>query len=135
MNATTDIKIGSGDLSSDPPGFLVFTVGTDEYGIDMRNVQELCSRRDMKLATVGPQFVTGSMKLHGLDVPIVDMRLLLDITAHDEEDSSSIIVLNMDGRQVGILVDSVSDTAMLTPHKVQSMSTIGLLQRCLSYLQ
>lgn len=94
--------------SHDSRQFLTFRIGAEEYGIDILKVQEIRSYEAPTRIAHSPPFVKGVVNLRGVIVPIVDMRLRLGCAA-EYSTFTVVIVLNVCGRVVGIVVDSVSD--------------------------
>jgi purine-binding chemotaxis protein CheW len=57
--------------------------------------------------------------LRGVIVPIVDLRIKLNCTSVEYTDLTVVIVLNVKGRVVGTVVDSVSDVLQLTQDAIK----------------
>ena len=93
--------------------FLTFRLGAEEYGIDILKVQEIRSYEQPTRIANAPAFVKGVVNLRGVIVPIVDLRLKLSCDAAEYNDFTVVIVLNVKGRVVGAVVDSVSDVLEL----------------------
>jgi purine-binding chemotaxis protein CheW len=96
-----------------PKEFLSFRLGGEEYGIDILRVQEIRSyEAPTRIANV-PHFIKGVVNLRGVIVPIVDLRLKLACESAEYTDFTVVIVLNVRGRVIGAVVDSVSDVLAL----------------------
>jgi purine-binding chemotaxis protein CheW len=93
--------------------FLTFRLGAEEYGIDILKVQEIRSYEPPTRIANAPDFVKGVVNLRGVIVPIIDLRLKLACAASDYNSFTVVIVLNVKGRVVGAVVDSVSDVVEL----------------------
>ena len=93
--------------------FLTFRLGEEEYGIDILKVQEIRSYEQPTRIANAPQFVKGVVNLRGVIVPIVDLRLKLGCKEADFNAFTVVIVLNVKGRVIGAVVDSVSDVCEL----------------------
>lgn len=93
--------------------FLTFRLGAEEYGIDILKVQEIRSYEAPTRIANAPEFVKGVVNLRGVIVPIVDLRLKLACAASEYNSFTVVIVLNVKGRVVGAVVDSVSDVIEL----------------------
>ena len=93
--------------------FLTFRLGAEEYGIDILKVQEIRSYEQPTRIANAPSFVKGVVNLRGVIVPIVDLRLKLGCDTADYNSFTVVIVLNVKGRVVGAVVDSVSDVLEL----------------------
>ena len=99
-------------LASEPSGqeFLVFTLGDEEYGIDILKVQEIRGYDQVTRIANTPAFIKGVTNLRGVIVPIVDLRIKFSQVDVDYNDNTVVIVLNLGQRVVGI-VDVLSLTA------------------------
>jgi purine-binding chemotaxis protein CheW len=93
--------------------FLTFRLGAEEYGIDILKVQEIRSYEQPTRIANAPSFIKGVVNLRGVIVPIVDLRLKLSCETAEYNSFTVVIVLNVRGRVVGAVVDSVSDVLEL----------------------
>jgi len=93
--------------------FLTFRLGAEEYGIDILKVQEIRSYEQPTRIANAPAFVKGVVNLRGVIVPIVDLRVKLACETVEYNSFTVVIVLNVRGRIVGAVVDSVSDVLEL----------------------
>jgi len=99
--------------------FLTFRLGAEEYGIDILKVQEIRSYEAPTRIANAPSFIKGVVNLRGVIVPIVDLRLKLSCETADYNDFTVVIVLNVRGRVVGAVVDSVSDVLELNQDSIR----------------
>lgn len=99
--------------------FLTFRLGAEEYGIDILKVQEIRSYESPTRIANVPEFIKGVVNLRGVIVPIVDLRLKLSYTSAEYNSFTVVIVLNVRGRVVGAVVDSVSDVLELSKDAVK----------------
>jgi purine-binding chemotaxis protein CheW len=100
--------------------FLTFRLGAEEYGIDILKVQEIRSYEQPTRIANAPAFVKGVVNLRGVIVPIVDLRVKLACETVEYNSFTVVIVLNVRGRVVGAVVDSVSDVLELGRDAVKS---------------
>ena len=94
--------------------YLTFRLGDEEYGIDILRVQEIRSYEQPTRIANAPSFLKGVVNLRGVIVPIIDLRLKLGCETAEYNHFTVVIVLNVRGRVVGAVVDSVSDVLELT---------------------
>lgn len=88
---------------------LSFRVGEQEYSVDIMSVREI---RGWARATPLPhaaRHVRGVINLRGTVLPIIDLACRLGITVAEATERNVIIVVQIDDRTVGLLVDAVSD--------------------------
>jgi purine-binding chemotaxis protein CheW len=103
--------------------FLTFRLGSEEYGIDILKVQEIRSYEQPTKIANAPAYLKGVVNLRGVIVPIVDLRVKFNcVNEMGEAEMNSftvVIVLNVKGRVVGAVVDSVSDVMQLAEQAIQ----------------
>ncbi len=105
--------------------FLAFTLGREEYGIDILKVQEIRGYEAVTRIANAPDFLKGVINLRGIIVPIVDMRIKFNLGTPTYDQLTVVIILNIDGRVVGMVVDSVSDVMTLMPEQVRPAPEMG----------
>ena len=110
-----DRSSGTGDDvdSIDTDEFLTFTLAREEYGIDILNVQEIRGYEPVTRVTGSPDFVKGVVNLRGIIVPIIDMRIKFGLGEPRYDQFTVVVILNIRGRIMGMVVDSVSDVVTL----------------------
>ena len=114
--------------------YLTFTLGGEVYGIAILKVQEIRSYEQATKIANTPDFIKGVINLRGSIVPIVDLRMRFNLNSVEYNDFTVVIVLNLNKRIIGIVVDSVSDVLALSdaqispvPDLVASIDTQYLL--------
>jgi purine-binding chemotaxis protein CheW len=107
--------------------YLAFTLGKEEYGLDILKVQEIRGYETVTRVANAPEFVKGVVNLRGIIVPIVDMRIKFKLGEPTYDQFTVVIILNIGGRVVGMVVDSVSDVITLTPEQVKPAPDMGAL--------
>ena len=99
--------------------FLTFTLGPEEYAIDILKVQEIRGYESPTTIANAPAFIKGVINLRGIIVPIVDMRIKFGVGKADYTPFTVVIILSLGGRVVGIVVDGVSDVTMLRSDQIR----------------
>jgi purine-binding chemotaxis protein CheW len=105
--------------------FLAFTLGEEEYGIDIQKVQELRGYEVVTRIANAPEFIKGVVNLRGIIVPIVDMRIKFNLGTPSYDQFTVVIILNIGGRVMGMVVDSVSDVITLTAEQIRPAPDMG----------
>jgi purine-binding chemotaxis protein CheW len=105
--------------------FLAFTLGKEEYGIHILKVQELRGYEEPTRIANAPDFIKGVVNLRGIIVPIIDMRIKFNLGTPTYDQFTVVIILNITGRVVGMVVDSVSDVITLSPDQVKPAPEMG----------
>lgn len=99
--------------------FLIFTLGNEEYGIDILKVQEIRGYDQVTRIANTPAFIKGVTNLRGVIVPIIDLRVKFAQQDVSYDENTVVIVLNFGQRVVGIVVDGVSDVLSLTTEQIR----------------
>ena len=107
--------------------FLSFRIGAEDYGIDLLSVQEIRGYEPCTHLVNAPEFVKGIIQLRGTIVPILDLRLRFGIGAPAYDALTVVIILNVAGRTIGMVVDSVKDVVALTPEQIRPAPELGKL--------
>jgi purine-binding chemotaxis protein CheW len=105
--------------------FLAFTLGKEEYGIDILKVQEIRGYEAVTRIANAPEFIKGVINLRGIIIPVVDMRIKFKLGEPVYDQFTVVIILNIKGRMVGMVVDSVSDVTTLTPDQIKPAPEMG----------
>ncbi len=104
---------------------VTFTLGHEEYGIDIQKVQELRGYDAVTRIANAPEYIKGVVNLRGIIVPIIDMRIKFALGTPSYDQFTVVIVLNIGGRVVGMVVDSVSDVITLTAEQIKPAPEMG----------
>jgi len=98
---------------------LTFTLGKEEYGIDILRVQEIRGYDAVTAIANTPEFIKGVVNLRGIIVPIIDMRIKFNLGNVTYNETTVVIILNVAKRVVGMVVDGVSDVIALTAEQIR----------------
>jgi purine-binding chemotaxis protein CheW len=115
----------STQLSSGISEFLAFTMGQEEYGLDIIKVQEIRGYEAVTRLANTPDYFKGVINLRGVIVPVIDMRIKLGLGTPTYDQFTIVIVLNIRGNTIGMVVDSVSDVTTLAPEQIRPAPDMG----------
>jgi purine-binding chemotaxis protein CheW len=115
----------TGYLDTGPLEYLAFTLGKEEYGIDIQKVQELRGYVAPTRIANAPDFIKGVVNLRGIVVPILDMRIKFNLGLPSYDEFTVVVVLSLRGRTIGMVVDSVSDVITLAPDQIRPAPELG----------
>ncbi|BCB27557.1 chemotaxis protein CheW [Sulfurimicrobium lacus] len=104
---------------------LTFTLGGEEYGLDILKVQEIRGYDAVTAIANTPEFIRGVINLRGIIVPIVDMRIKFNLGHAEYNELTVVIILNVAGRVIGMVVDGVSDVISLSADQVKPAPEFG----------
>jgi len=89
--------------------YLTFRLGSESYGIEIRYVKEIVVMQKITVVPDTPMFVKGVVNLRGQVIPVLDMRLRFNMDSREYDQRTCIIVMNIEGVQVGLVVDTVNE--------------------------
>lgn len=84
-----------------------FIIGEEEFGVDILNVQEIIRLVEMTDVPNAPAFIEGVINLRGRIIPVVDLRERFNFPSRESDDSTRIVVVELERCVVGFLVDAV----------------------------
>lgn len=105
---------------ADAGQYLTLRLGSEEYAIDILRVQEIRSYEEPTRMANAPAFVKGVINLRGAIVPIVDLRMKLDIVNVEYNSFTVVILLNVHNTVIGAVVDGVSDVVTLNDQNIKA---------------
>ena len=104
--------------------YLTFVLGTEEYGLEILKVQEIRGYDAVTQIANTPDFIKGVVNLRGKIVPIVDLRIKFHLGKVNYDEFTVVIILNLNGRVVGIVVDGVSDVMALKEDQIREVPSL-----------
>ena len=107
--------------------FLTFTLGSENYGVDILKVREIRGWEKIRELHDTPDYVKGVLDLRGSIVPIIDLRIRFQIENYEYISTTVIIILadGNDGGMMGVVVDSVSDVLAVNQSEIRSTPSLG----------
>jgi purine-binding chemotaxis protein CheW len=99
--------------------FLTFTLGEEEYGVDIMMVREVKGWTETTRLPNSPDYVRGVLNLRGIIIPIFDLRARFTGTLTVPDAKNVVIILAVGQRNIGILADTVSDILTVQQHEIK----------------
>jgi len=117
MAATTgqsEAAVASADASEqgaidDEEQLVTFLLGKEEFAVQINQVQEINRMTDVTHMPGAPHYVDGLVNLRGNIIPALNLRRRFGLAERERDDATRIIIVDMDNRKTGIVVDSVSE--------------------------
>ncbi|MBV9270139.1 MAG: purine-binding chemotaxis protein CheW, partial [Candidatus Eremiobacteraeota bacterium] len=100
---------GEKSVSSETVQVVSFHLGTEEYGVDISQVQEIIRMVEITYVPRAPHFMEGVINLRGQLIPIIDLRTRFSMPRAEHTKSTRIVVTEIGSKRIGIVVDSVSE--------------------------
>ncbi|BDI30597.1 chemotaxis protein CheW [Capsulimonas corticalis] len=111
--------------STDANQYLTFSLGDEEYGVDILKVQEIKGYVPTTRIPNAPPEVVGVLNLRGTIVPIVDLRRKFGLEEIEYNQFTAIVVVVVQNRVMGVIVDSVSEVVNIPLSDIQPAPDFG----------
>lgn len=100
---------------------VTFRLGKEEYGVNIEQVREIIRVVEIIHVPKAPSFVEGLINLRGTVVSVIDLRKRFDITPSGEKEAERIIVVEVQNRTIGVIVDSVLEVLRLSSSNIDDV--------------
>ncbi|WP_419759417.1 chemotaxis protein CheW [Acidisoma sp.] len=104
---------------------IAFRVGRQEFSINIMSVREIRGWTSATKLPKAPRYIRGVINLRGAVLPIIDFAVRLGLPATEPTARNVIIVVQVKQKQIGLLVDAVSDILTLNSDKIQPTPDIA----------
>jgi purine-binding chemotaxis protein CheW len=99
---------------------MVLGIGNERYGIELADVAEVLPQVHLTPIPGAPRHLSGVINVHGEIRPVIDLRRLLGIAAAEKGGVSRVILLRMQGREMGLQVDGVEEIRWVAAGELRS---------------
>lgn len=96
-----------------------FIVGVEEFGIDILNVQEIIKVIHITRVPNAEHYVAGVINLRGKVIPVIDLRLKLEMPAKENDSDTRIVVIEVNKIVVGFVVDNVNEVIRINKSSLE----------------
>ncbi len=97
-----------------------FIIGKEYFGVDILMVQEIIRAAPITAVPNSPEFVEGVINLRGSIIPVIELRKRLNLFIQDSKPEDSwILILNIEGRVTGFIVDSVTEVLKIDENTIE----------------
>ena len=105
--------------------YLTFALAEEEYGLEILKVREIISMSEITSVPKTPEYVKGVINLRGKVIPVIDLRLKFTMEEVPYTDETCIIVVHVDGVEMGIIVDHVSEVLDIAGGDIEDAPEFG----------
>ncbi len=103
---------------------VVFDLADEGYGVDIGSVREIIRMQEITRVPRAPDFVEGVINLRGRVIPVIDLRKRFGFNIADLTKDTRIVVVDIGGRDIGVVVDAVTEVLRLSADKVEPASSV-----------
>jgi len=105
--------------------WVTFELEDETYGINVTDVREVLRFSEIAPVPGAPNYVIGIINLRGNVVTVIDTRRRFGLNSKDVDDQSRIVIIEVDGQEVGILVDSVAEVVDIKNSAIEPAPNVG----------
>ena len=105
--------------------FLTFFLAGEEYGLEILKVHEIIGMMPITSVPRTPTYIRGVINLRGKIIPIVDLRLKLEMESAEQTEETCTIVVQASGLDVGVVVDKVSEVLDIASEDIEDAPSFG----------
>lgn len=114
-------------LENNSQEYLTFTLGDEQYGVDILKVKEIRGWESLREIHDVPAYIKGVLDFRGVIVPIVDLRIRFSVSHVEYKTTTVVIILSTDedSGMMGIVVDAVSDVLSIKQSDMKKAPNFG----------
>jgi len=104
--------------------FVIYQLAGEQFGVDIAAVESIIKMQEIAAVPQVPEFVEGVTNLRGEVLPVIDLRKRFEIPAADDSEEERIVVVEIDGQNVGMIVDAVTEVLTLDEDAIEAPSAL-----------
>ncbi len=105
--------------------WVTFQLENETYGINVEQVKEVLRVSEIAPVPGAPDYVLGIINLRGNVVTVVDTRKRFGLMPAETTDASRIVIIDVEGQEIGMLVDSVAEVMELSMSAIETAPNVG----------
>ncbi len=97
-----------------------FRIGREDFGVAISAIHEIVRMMEVTQVPDAPDYIEGVINLRGRIIPVVDLRKRFGQREISRNKKNRIVVAEINGRQVGLMVDSASEVLKIPPDQIEA---------------
>jgi len=119
MEDILEKKLAEAEEKEENAQYVTFTIEEETYGVDVLKVEGIIGMTQITHVPHSLKFMKGVINLRGSVVPVVDMRIKFNMDVKEYDQFTVILIVVVKGRQIGMVVDAVSDVMAIPVGQIQ----------------
>lgn len=119
MNTALVVKEQKASDSVQILQLVTFTLGGEEYAVDILKVQEINRMKEITRVPNAPYYVEGVINLRGKVIPVVSLRKMFGLPEEENRMNQKIMIMDIQGTTIGLIVDTVSEVLRISANIVE----------------
>ena len=122
-NAVMNLSEEENKETVEPVQYIVIRLGEEQYGIDIRNIDNIVRMQAITRIPKMPVYLKGVINMRGEVIPVMSMRLKMGLEEDVFTKATRIIVLKLEQEgNVGFIVDEVKEVVTLTADEIEKIT-------------
>lgn len=110
-------------VSYDTTQFIVVQFGTEQYGIDIKYIENIVRMQNITRVPKVAPYLKGVINLRGEVIPVMSVRLKMGLPEDEITKATRIIILKLEQHgTIGFIVDEVKEVVTLSEDQIDKMS-------------
>jgi purine-binding chemotaxis protein CheW len=105
--------------------WVTFYLADEKYGVPVAQVREVLRYTEITPVPGAPDYVLGIINLRGNVVTVLDTRKRFALPPVEVDDSTRVVIIEVEEQVVGILVDQVSEVMRLNTGEIETAPNVG----------
>lgn len=106
--------------------YVVFRLDKEHYGVDIMNVKEISEYKESNKVPNTPEHILGIVNYRGIVTPIISLRKKFSLSEREADQTTRIIIINLNDKQIGFVVDEASQVKTIDSKNIESGQNIFL---------
>lgn len=103
---------------------VVFSLNHKEYALNVQHVVSIEKMQHITRVPHVPVYIKGVINLRGVIIPIIDLRTRFQVQEADYDQNTRIIIVSLDDKEVGLIVDEANDVMNINMEAVESQPDV-----------
>ena len=103
---------------------VVFSIGSEEFGVEIMNVQEIIRMTSITRIPQAPDYIKGIINLRGKIIVVINLNVVLGMQSKEQDENTRIVVAGVSDTVMGFVVDSVSEVIRLPQKNVEPAPSV-----------
>lgn len=122
-STVSELLAEEGKIVAETIQFIVIRLGDEQYGIDIRNIDNIVRMQSITRIPKMPAYLKGVINMRGEVIPVISMRRKMDLEDDVITKTTRIIVLKLEQEgNVGFLVDEVKEVVTLSVNEIEKIT-------------
>ena len=111
------------DMENETTQFIVVRLGAEQYGIDIKYVDNIVRMQHITRVPNVQKYLKGVINLRGEVIPVMSIRIKMDLPEDEYCKSTRIIILKMEQQgSMGVIVDEVKEVVTLQNSQIENVA-------------